>query len=66
MPKEYLKTKYLYCPECKCYPDEIYEKNICWTSRKWHKDCYRGYETEYDDEKSISYCQKCDTILIKK
>ena len=62
MPKN---SKYLYCPNCKCYPNNIYDKDICWTTRKWDGDCYQGQDQEYENN-PISFCSECDTQLIEK
>ena len=54
--------KYLWCPECKKYPDKIITTQEVWTERKWDKECYEGFDDEYSDYKEIR-CAKCDTEL---
>ena len=58
--------KYLWCPDCKKYPDKVYSQDWVWTSRKWNGDCYEGYNSESDIDNEKHFCQKCGSNLIDK
>ena len=70
MTKEKEK-KYLFCPKCKEYPDEITEKNYptpFWQRREWNGECYEVKENSLSDieyaQSSKFYCGICETELI--
>lgn len=57
------EKKYLYCPKCKKYPDNVIEENLCWTDREWDGECYQGNDMNYGDNEKF-YCTECDAILV--
>jgi ribosomal protein L44E len=61
------EKKYLYCPTCKKYPDEIIEEyqSPIREKRRWDEDCYEIYDSNFSDVEIKSYCKECDTELIE-
>lgn len=58
------EKKYLYCPNCKTYPDDIIEEEVVMTWRNWDGECYQGQKSENTGRCFHSYCAECDTELI--
>ena len=64
------EKKHLFCPECKDYPDVIFEKYLkpFWQERKWNDDCYElqrdaSNELGYSQDSKF-YCGECNAELI--
>lgn len=60
--------KYLWCPVCKEFPDEIVEKysGQLKENRKWNGECYELAESNLDELRSEDCCPECDTALEEK
>ncbi len=60
------EEKYLYCPKCKEYPDNILEDMPKRSGmRFWDGDCYvQDNEEYYTGEESEFYCVKCNSVLV--
>lgn len=57
--------KYLYCPTCKEYPDNIIEYyNDVKEMRYWDGECYSLEDAEYSEPEP--HCAKCKTKLEEK
>ena len=64
-----MKTKkYLYCPKCKKYPDEIIEEYEAGYRqfRHWDGDCYEMDTDNIDVVLCKNYCLECETELVEK
>ena len=60
------EKKYLYCPTCKNYPDEIIEEyqSLIREKRRWSDDyCYELYDSNFSDVESKNFCGQCQALL---
>lgn len=61
------EKKYLWCSECKCYPDRIIEVYSEITiDRTWDKDCYAMDEMNLPQVPAVSLCGECETKLVER
>ena len=59
------EEKYLYCPKCKKYPDNVIEECKRWLERFWDGECYEDSGNDYSTSENEKYfCAECDAILI--
>ncbi len=58
------ERKFLYCPTCELFPDEIEEVPEKITEeRRWNGDCYELIGTMTDYQDSLYFCSNCKTQL---
>lgn len=61
------QEKYLYCENCKEYPDEIIEDYSGFAeTRKWNGECYELETSDIEGAFQASRCPKCLNELIEK
>lgn len=64
-----MNKKYLYCYNCKNYPDvikETFNKQPVEELRKWGGDYYELVESNISDCEYTQTCGVCDATLIEK
>ena len=54
--------KYLWCPQCNTFPDEITQTQSVTEKRKWDGECYELIDSDTQDPTEYE-CGECGTTL---